>query len=167
MALLLYTGQRRSDVVRLGRQHEKNGVLHYRQQKGGKEIVTPIIPELRKVIDATLCGDLTYLVTNFGKPFSPKGFGVRFREWCNKAGLPQCSAHGLRKSAATSAAEKGATEAQLKAIFGWKSSSEVDRYIRKARQKKLARDAQHLVVPEQSVDGEGPTSASALAKWDK
>jgi integrase len=148
--------------VRLGRQHEKNGELHYRQTKIGQEMVTPIIAELRQIIDASPCGDLTYHVTGFGKPFTAKGFGVRFREWCDKAGLSQCSAHGLRKAAATSAAEKGATEAQLKAIFGWKSSSEVDRYIRKARQKKLSADAQHLVVPEHSVDGEGPTPRSNL-----
>jgi hypothetical protein len=73
----------------------------------------------------------------------------------------------LRKAAATSAAEKGATEAQLKAIFGWKSSSEVNRYIKKARQKKLAGDAQHLVVPDKSVIGRGPTSAPVPLQWDK
>jgi integrase len=155
MALLLYTGQRRSDVVLLGRQHEKNGELHYRQVKTGQGMVTPILAELRHIIDASPCGDLTYLVTDFGKPFSAKGFEVRFWEWCDKARLLKCSAHGLRKAAATSAAEKGATEAQLKAIFGWKSSSEVDRYIRKARQKKLASDAQHLVVPDRLVSAEG------------
>ena len=44
MALLLYTGQRRSDVVRLGRQHERDGVLYYRQLKTGMEMVTPILP---------------------------------------------------------------------------------------------------------------------------
>ena len=32
---LLYTGQRRGDVVQLGRQHIRNGVLHLRQQKTG------------------------------------------------------------------------------------------------------------------------------------
>jgi integrase len=148
MALLLYTGQRRSDVIRLGRQHEKYSELHYRQQKTALEMVTPIIPELRKIIDASPCGQLTYLVTEFGRPYTAKGFGVRFRNWCDQAGLKHCSAHGLRKAAATSAAEKGATEAQLKAIFGWKTSHEVDRYIKKARQHLLANYAQHLVVPD-------------------
>jgi hypothetical protein len=81
--------------------------------------------------------------------------------------MPQCSAHGLRKAAATSAAEKGATEAQLKAIFGWKTSSEVDRHIKAARQRTLAGGAQHLVVPEQSVDGKGPTSEPVQLRWDK
>ena len=54
-------------------------------------------------------GDLTYLVTDSGRPFSIKGFGNKFREWCDEAGLPHCSAHGIRKADASLAAEEGAT----------------------------------------------------------
>jgi integrase len=44
LALLLYTGQRRSDVVRMGRQHIRDGFLHVRQMKTGAELVIPVIP---------------------------------------------------------------------------------------------------------------------------
>jgi len=63
-------------------------------------------------------GDLTFLVNDWGRPFSDAGFGNKFRDWCNQAGLRHCSAHGLRKAGATMAACNGATSRQLMAIFG-------------------------------------------------
>jgi integrase len=93
---------------------------------------------------------LAYLETQFGNPFTGNGFGNRFRKWCDEAGLPHCSAHGLRKAGATIAAENGATEAQLMAIFGWSTLKEASRYTRAARRKKLAGAGMHLLVPDQT-----------------
>ncbi len=101
LALLLYTGQRRSDMVAMGKQHiDRDGMITVRQIKTGAALAIPVHSELRAVIDATPSGHLTYLVTEFGKPFTGAGFGNWFREQCNAAGLPHCSAHGLRKAAA-------------------------------------------------------------------
>ena len=101
LALLLYTGQRRSDVVTMGRQHiDKNGAIHVRQFKTGVALTIPVHPDLQAIIDATPSEHLTFLTTAFGKPFTAAGFGHWFREKCNEAGLPHCSAHGLRKAAA-------------------------------------------------------------------
>ncbi len=83
-----------------------------------KKRVLPILPELRAIIDATSSGQLIYLVTEFGKAFTAAGFGNKFRNWCDAAGLKHCSAHGFRKTGATIAAENGATPHQLDAIFG-------------------------------------------------
>src|SRR6185436_975810 len=120
LALLLYTGVRRGDVVTLGRQHVKAGVLRFVPRKTRKKRAAvsekPILPELARVIAASPTGALTFLETEYGKPYTAAGFGMRFREWCNKAGLRHCSAHGLRKAGATLAAEKGATIHQLMAI---------------------------------------------------
>jgi integrase len=115
LALLLFTGVRRSDAVKLGRHMERDGVLHFSETKGSnsralgrkkrpgaKKRALPILPELRAVIDATPSGNLTYLVTAFDRPWTAAGFGNKFREWCDLAGLKQCSAHGLRKAGATS-----------------------------------------------------------------
>jgi len=100
-ALMLYTGCRRGDVVRLGPQHIHEGRLRYRQQKNETrhpvDIDIPVHADLEEVISATPSGHLNFLVTDYGKPFSVAGFGNRFREWCNEAGLPNCSAHGLRR----------------------------------------------------------------------
>lgn len=73
----------------------------------------PILPVLADIIARSPTGDLTYLVTSFGKSFTVAGFGNWFRERCNEAGLPQCSAHGLRKAGAAMAAEAGTTDRQL------------------------------------------------------
>ena len=84
---------------------------------------------------------MTFLVTEFGKPFTSAGFGNWFRDRCNEAGLPQCSAHGLRKLAATRLANAGCSTDQIKAITGHKSLSEVARYTKAADQARLARQA--------------------------
>lgn len=72
--MLLYTGQRRSDVIRFGKQHVRGKFLSFTQHKNrNKKPVTlelPIISELQKIIDASPTGDLTFLVTDFGRPFS-------------------------------------------------------------------------------------------------
>jgi site-specific recombinase XerD len=136
--LLMYTGSRRSDVVRLGRQHVREGWLRFTQVKTKTLVELPILPGLQRTLDASPTGDLTFLVTDQGKGFTAAGFGNKFRDWCNEAGLPQCSAHGLRKAAATRAAENGATANQLMAMFGWLNLSEAERYTKAAERKKLA-----------------------------
>jgi integrase len=146
LALLLYTGQRRSDVVRLGRQHVRNGVLFVRQQKTGTTSAIPVHPVLQTVLDATP-GDLTFLTTHDGRPFSPAGFGNVFRDWCREAGLPRgLSAHGLRKACCTRLAEAGCSEKQIAAISGHASLAEVARYTRAADQQRLARSAMDIMT---------------------
>lgn len=92
LALLLYTSQRRSDVVLFGKQHVRNGWLRFTQQKNRKRkavsLEIPIHPKLQQVIDASPCGDLTFLVSDRVHPFTVNGFGNKMREWCDKAGLP-------------------------------------------------------------------------------
>ena len=74
LELLYGTMQRRGDVVRLGRQHIRDGVLSIRQNKTGAQVDIPILPELQTVLDATPSEHLTFLVTEFGKPFTAAGF---------------------------------------------------------------------------------------------
>ncbi len=139
LALLLYTGQRRGDIVRLGCQHEKEkGWLQFTQQKTKKPMSIPIFKELREIIDASPTGDLTYLVTSHNKPFTPNGFGNWFRAQCNAAGLTKVSAHGLRKTAGEIMAEAGHSPHEIAAIGGWESLQEVERYTKSASQKRLA-----------------------------
>lgn len=152
LALLMFTGVRKSDLVRLGKQHVKNGYLVFTVHKGRnrkpKRLSIPILPELQRVINASPTGDMTFLVTAYGKAFTDKGMGVRMREWCDAAGLSQCSAHGLRKAGATIAAENGATASQLMAVFGWDSMEHAELYTRAADQKRLATDAMPFLVPQ-------------------
>jgi integrase len=148
-ALLLYTGARRSDVVLLGRQHVKDGWIKFTAQKNRRRrpvtVEFPIPPALQSIIEKTVTGTLTFLVTEYGLPFTAAGFGGWFRARCDEAGLPHCSAHGLRKAGAARAAENGATPHELMAIFGWISLKEAERYTAAAQRRRLARNASSLL----------------------
>lgn len=106
LALMLYAGcPRNSDTHRLGRQHQtKNGRLQYTQFKGRNttpvHVDIEIIDELRSIIDASPCGDITFIVNQWGNPFTVKGFYNWFKKRCKEAGLPHCCPHGMRKAAA-------------------------------------------------------------------
>jgi integrase/recombinase XerD len=140
--LLLYTGGRREDAVRLGPQHVRNGRVRFRQAKNEHrnpiDIDIPVHPELEASIAATRSGHLTFLATEFGRPFTPAGFGNWFRDQCDQANLHHCSAHGLRKATAAALAEAGATAHEIAAVTGHMSLEEIERYTRAARKKKLA-----------------------------
>jgi len=127
LELLVYTGVRRSDLVRLGRQFETpDGGLKFHTVKGSTLVEFEMLPGLLSVLDASkgVLGDMAYLVGEHGRPYKAETFGNMFREWCNQAGVPQGrSAHGIRKAAACELAEEGATAQALCAIFGWNKLS--------------------------------------------
>jgi integrase len=138
MALMLHTGLRRSDVVRLGPQHVQNGRIRITQTKTGAPVTIPINSELRATIDANPSDSLVFLVTQFGKPFTSNGFGNWFRDRCNEAGLPQCSAHGLRKAMSRRLAEAGVTNLQGRAVTGHKTDRMFEHYAAEANKEQLA-----------------------------
>ena len=137
LRLLLDTGVRRGDVVDLGRQHirhdllpkQPNGYLCIVQSKTGTLVEVPVTDALQAAIDACPSNHLTFLVTNYGKPFTDAGFTGWFRDRCNEAGLPNgLSAHGLRKARARLIAEKNGSAHAVAAVTGHKTLSEVQRY---------------------------------------
>jgi integrase len=152
--VLLYSGLRRGDAVRYGRQHVHNNVGTIKVQKSGYkvEVTLPILPALARTLAAGPCGDLTFIVGARGRPLTKESFGNEFRDACRDAGVPG-SAHGLRKLGATRAADNGATESELEAIFGWTGGHMASLYTRAANRKKLATAAMH------KLDG-GPMSAT-------
>ena len=147
-ALGLYTLQRRSDVVRMGRQHIGNGMLAVRQQKTGAALSLPVRPELRTIIEATPGDHLTFLVTKSGKQFTGADFSEQFRAWCNDAGLPaDCTFHGLRASGCTILADAGCSTHEVAAWSGHMTLKEVERYTKAADQKRLASSALAKIMP--------------------
>lgn len=146
-ALLLYTGQRRSDVVRMARPHLREVVVEGRpirvievaQAKTGTRLMIPIHDALAAEIDQTPRGDLLpFLRTAYGKAFSPRGFYNLFVGWAQDAGLPPGrSPHGLRKAAGRRLAEAGATAHQIMSILGVTLETAVI-YTRAAEQMRMA-----------------------------
>lgn len=142
LALGLFTAQRRGDVIRMGRQHIRDGVLTLRQQKTGTALTIPVHLDLQKIIDATPIGHLTLLTTRFGRSYRDNNFSDQFRAWCDDADLPHhCVFHGLRKAAARRLAEAGCTAHEIAAMTGHNSLREVERYTKAADQVRLARSA--------------------------
>ncbi len=142
--VLLYTGLRRGDAVRLGRQHFRDGVATLKTEKSGftVEVTLPILPVLAETLAVGPCGDLSFICGESGKPLTKESFGNLFRDACRAAGVPG-SAHGVRKIAATRAANAGATVAQLEAIFGWSGGRMASLYTRSADRRRLAMEAMH------------------------
>ena len=142
MELALETTSRRTDVTRIGPQHERNGKLDLRHTKNNSEALIPITQVLRAAIDGCPTKHLTFLHTRAGAPRSPKALGGAFRKWCDAAGLPKrCTIHGLRKGGARRLAEAGATAHEIMSITGHKTLSEVQRYTAAAEREHLAEQA--------------------------
>ena len=156
--VLAYTGLRRGDVVRLGRQHVRNGVATLKTEKGGFAITVtlPILPVLARTLEAGPCGDLTFVTGANGKPLTKESFGNMFKQACRAAGVPG-SAHGVRKIAATRAAENGATVAELEAIFGWHGGTMASHYTRDANRVRLAKEAMHKLANDERTSIPAPS----------
>ena len=122
----------RGELVRMGWQHVKDDRITVRQPKTGATLAIRIHPELARALAAAPKDNLTFLVTERGASFTAGGFGNWFRDRCNDAGLPNCTAHGLKKAGATIAAENGATTRQLMAMFDWDTPSMAEVYTRAA-----------------------------------
>jgi integrase len=171
LGLLLFAGMRRQDMIDLGKQHCRGvtpGTLgnwiRYVPKKTVKVRRTPsqkpLLPILRHIIMECwdIIGDMTFLVTDYGKPFTENGIGNWVRDRCDEAGLFQCTAHGLKKAGATIAAENGATTRQLMAMFDWDSPAMAEVYTRQAEQKRLAGEAMFLITLDRTENENCPTA---------
>lgn len=175
MALGLYCGQARQDVILMGEQHitseydpdQKceieilNWVRKKTEDKAGLELAIPVHPELRRIIDATPNKNLTFLINGLGAPFTAPGFGNWFRDRCNEAGLPRnCRFHGLRKAAATRLIDAGCDVVEAAAITGHASLKELRRYVETRDRKKAARRAMHKLIS-------GTEASNPTIRFDK
>jgi integrase len=160
--VLLYTGLRRGDAVRLGKQHVRNGVAAIKTEKsqGTIEVTLPILPVLAKTLAAGPCGDLTFISGKKGNPLTKESFGNVFKKACREAAIPS-TAHGVRKIAAATAALNGATTEQMKALFGWTSDAMPALYAKSANRARLAKAAAHLLISgERQENGQGESIPS-------
>ena len=151
--VLLYTGLRRGDAVKLGRQHVRNGIATIWTEKTGTEVTIPILPILAATLAAGPTGDLAFICGGRGEPLTKESFGNLFGAACRKAGVNK-SAHGVRKIGATRAAENGATVAELEALFGWSGGQMASLYTRAADRRRLAKASATKLIrtdPEQSM----------------
>lgn len=135
--LLYYTGLRRGDAVMFGRQHVKNGVGRMTTEKTGERVTIPIELEFEETISGGPCGELSFIAGAGGRQMTKESFGNWFRGACRAAGVEK-SAHGLRKAGATRDAERGWSESELEAKYGWRGGRMASHYTRSMNRERLA-----------------------------
>ena len=163
----LYIGLRRGDAARLGKQHLRGGLVHLKTEKTATPIYVPIHPTLANSIKACPSRGLAIIAKPDGSNYTKESLGNIFREAIEAAGIPVTkrigreegkkgySAHGLRKASAIIAAESGATESELNAMFGWSGHQMAKLYTKNADRKKLAARAMaKWTRPSVDLDGE-------------
>ena len=142
-ALAKFTGQRRGDLAAMTRAHCKGGAIRVMQQKTTRgrtteEIWIPLHRELADELERGARGEWL-LAKADGNAFDSEQLGHWFADAIEAAGLPEaCVTHGLRKKAAQMLAEVGCSTLEIMAITGHRSLSEIERYTKGARQRKLA-----------------------------
>ncbi len=140
--IFMFTGMRRQDVYLLGPQHVRNDIIEFRAAKNGAELFIALHPILKATLANVKTGHMAFIVTPVnGRPFkSAASFGNWFGNACREAGVPG-RAHGIRKSMAQKLAERGGSNQELKALFGWSSDSMAALYTKKADRRKMALNA--------------------------
>jgi integrase len=158
--VLSYTGLRRGDAVRLGRQHIRDGEAMITTEKSGHKVEVTIPLHLFPVFTETVCvgptGDLAFICGVNGKPMMKDSFGNAFSQACRKAGINK-SAHGLRKLAATRAADAGANIWQLNAMFGWTGTKMASHYTQSADRKRAAREGFKMLMNDERTSIPSPS----------
>jgi integrase len=153
-ALLLFTGQRASDVKAMGWADVVENSIHVVQGKTGEKLWIPMHPELQQALLAWGCRRLgPMLTTTFGEEFSDKGFSNFMAERIGQSGLPdRCVTHGLRKAAARRLAEAGCSSKEIASITSHTTLKEIERYTKGAEQRKLAMTAMARLAPRPLVE---------------
>ena len=164
--VLLYTGLRRGDAVRLGRQHVRNGVATIWTEKTGTEVTIPILPVLADTLASGPTGDLAFICGERGEPLTKESFGNFFSAACRAAGVNK-SAHGVRKIGATRAAENGATVAELEALFGWSGGQMASLYTRAADRRRLAMASASKLIRTDAEQSLLPPNKKVVAAGEK
>lgn len=139
LELALNTAARRCNVNKIERDHLVGGRIRVDHVKKNHETSVPMLPMTKAAIDALPAAPIRFLITTaFGKPFTDAGMGNKMRDWCDAAGLPHCSLHGLRKAISRQMAESGATDAEGQAVTGHKKGETFAHYRAKANRALLA-----------------------------
>lgn len=144
--LALYTGQRRSDLIRMQWSSYDGRVIRLTQKKTGTPLVIPVHPILKAELD-TWRGDRVVgtmiLLTKFGQPWQDSNLSNQLSDGLARIDgfPPHKNIHGLRKLAAVRLAECGCSLHEIGAITGHRSLAMLQLYTAAVDQERLAESA--------------------------
>jgi len=123
LELALWTGQRQSDLLKLGWSSYDGQRLTLRQGKRKRKVDMPVARSLKALLDTAPQTALTILTAPNGKPWrtepKPTHFQHHWRKATLAAGLDGLHFHDLRGTTCTLLAEAGATPSEIAAMLGW------------------------------------------------
>src|SRR6516162_6690350 len=141
--LALYTGQRRSDLVKMKWSQFDGEFIEVRQQKTGALLSIPCHKTLRAELAKMPRVAETILVGDRGAPISSITLGAAVRAQLRQMGAAGYSIHGLRKNAAVGLADAGCNVMEIAAITGHKTLGMVEHYSKRRNQRLHARAAMY------------------------
>lgn len=147
LTLQMFTACRIDDARKLGRGNEveRAGALWIEFQpgkKGSAPVSVPLLPQLLKATRAQKVQGATYLLTDYGRPFSTaESLRNRVRKWCAAAGIEGKSSHGIRKAMGELLAEAGCSQHQIMAIMAHTQAKTSEIYTKGVERRILAADA--------------------------
>lgn len=140
--LIRYTGQRRSDVVKMRDIHFDGSAIEVVQQKTGTYCWIPAHTRLREHFarDGIIRGG--YLLSkSHGGPYRATSLTNLICATCTELGFPGHSPHGGRHLSGADMAEAGCTLHEIMSILGHLTESEASLYVRQAQRKVMAESA--------------------------
>lgn len=151
IALALYTGQRKGDLLKLRWSDVQDGWLVFTQQKTGAKIEVPLHPQLRALLATIPKSAVTVLTTNKGRVWTPSNFDGVFKRSMGALDAQGWVFHGLRANAASRLRDAGCSDAEIASITGHKSMAMVQHYTRGADQRRLAEAAMAKLTMNKST----------------
>ena len=142
LQLLLSTGQREGDVIRMKWSDIRDDEIFVVQEKTGNKVWIPLHCDLRALLDRTpRIGD-SILNSSWGRPFATsQSLYEKIKGLLKRIGEAGYVPHGLRATAAVRLIEAGCSEDQAAAITGHRNLNVLRNYLRGVNQAKLARQA--------------------------
>lgn len=144
LAMILFTAREISGVRELGRGDVREGMIRGYRKKTWVDATTPVLPILKDELGDDY-NNIIWLAASHGGPYSDKSLSQRFSAWATDAGLPELSAHGLRKSVATILAELGLSQQTIMAVLSHEDGRQAQVYIQDAQMKARAIEGMEAV----------------------
>lgn len=144
LTLQAFTACRVGDALWLGRDQEtqREGQIWLEWQprkRGSAPVAIPMLPPLYNATRACPIIGKSYILTQFGKPYgSVESLRNQIRRWCDEAGLPGRSSHGVRKAVAELMAEAGCSQHQIMAVMAHTEARTSEIYTKHVSRRTLA-----------------------------
>ena len=145
IALAMFAGFRKGDVLAVTKAAIRNGIIHVQTGKRGVAVAVPIHPTLAEALAAAPPNaSVTVAANSRGKTWTESGYNSSFRKFINRlerekkvgSGLTM---HGLRHTLGTRLREAGAELDDIRRLLGQKSLSMAQHYSEMADRSEAAK----------------------------